>query len=276
MNKRKAKSEERKIKTQTLKFLVLKFVFALLALRFTPACYALNLDKIKALYLSLDYKGAILEGEKMLATNPPSSQLQELYYLLGLSYMKDGNLLRASDIFEIIINEYKNSLLKEDAKLSLADTFFLRGDLQKAQAGYKEIIESNPNSKLKAEVYYRLSRVEFKKGNSQEGKEYLARLKQEFPSSAVFAADKELSSLSEAPASGLYYTVQVGYFSNKTNARNLANRLIQKGYSAYMEETASQGKAAYRVRVGKSSLRQEIVDLASKLSGEGYPTKVFP
>jgi len=54
--------------------------------------------------------------------------LDELYYLLSLSYLKDGNYLRASDIFEIILREFKGSRFKEDALLALGDTYFLRGD----------------------------------------------------------------------------------------------------------------------------------------------------
>jgi tetratricopeptide (TPR) repeat protein len=238
--------------------------------------YAFNLDKLKSSFLNGDYKAAILEGEKILATKDSSSDSDQLYYILGLSYMKDANYLRASDIFEIIINEYKNSPLKEYAKLGLADTYFLMQDFDKAQIYYKDIINSNPDTKLKAELYYRLSQVEFKKGDTKEGKEYLDKLKQEFPLSPQLLLNKDLSLLSNVSSSDLNYTVQVGSFSNISNAKNFVQRLIQKGYPAYIEEAAYQGKTSYRVRVGKTRLRQEIIDLENKLSKEGYPTKICP
>ena len=82
--------------------------------------YALDLDKLKAYFLSGDYKSAITEGERVLAKVEDSGPIDELYYILGLSYLKDGNYLRASDIFEIILNECKGSHFKDDAILRLS------------------------------------------------------------------------------------------------------------------------------------------------------------
>jgi len=236
--------------------------------------YCLDLSKLKVYFLEGDYKAAITEGEKIMAKDASASHSDEFYYFLGLSYLKDANYLRASDIFEIIINEFKNSSFKEEAKLGLGDTYFLRGDFSKAEECYKDLINNNPGTKLKAQVYYRLSQVGFKKGNIIQGQDYLSKLKQEFPLSPEARLNKDLS---VAPDSlDVYYTVQVGSFSSSVNAQNLKQKLIRSGYPAYIEETAAEGKNSYRVRVGKTRLRQEAVDLENKLSQEGYPTKIFP
>ncbi len=123
--------------------------------------YALNLDKIKVHFLAGDYKSAILEGEKLLAGEAQSGRSDELYYILGLSYLKDGNYLRASDIFEIILKEFKNSAFKEEASLGLGDTYFLKGDYGQAEGYFRELINNNPATKLKAQVCYRLSLIGF-------------------------------------------------------------------------------------------------------------------
>jgi cell division septation protein DedD len=69
----------------------------------------------------------------------------------------------------------------------------------------------------------------------------------------------------------------VGAFSNQSNASSLTQKLIEKGYPAYIEKLNSQNAvASYRVRVGKLRLRQEASELESKLSQEGYPTKICP
>lgn len=266
-----------KLKLQKIKkFLVLSFGFAFCVLRFTFNCYALNLDMLKIYFLSGDYNSAILEGEKILSSYGQSSlDLDELYYFLGLSYLKDGNYLRASDIFEIILKEFKESNFKEEAKLGLGDTCFLKGDFIKAEEYYKELINSNPHTKLKAYAYYRLSQIGFKKGDTKLAKEYLDKLKQDFPASLELKLNKDLHIISDYP-SGLYYTVQVGSFSRIANANNLTQKLIQNGYPAYIEEASFQGITSYRVRVGKLRLRQEALDLENKLSGEGYPTKIYP
>jgi len=254
------------------KFCVLTCGFTFYLLSFAFSGYALNLDKLKVYLLEGDYKGAISEGERLIAGDAHSD---ELYYILGLSYLKDGNYLRACDIFEIILKEFKNSEFGDEARLGLGDTYFLRGDFVKAEDCYKDLIESNPQTRLKAQAYCRLSQTGYKNGNMQQGKEYLDKLKQDFPLNLESMLNKDLYPLSDS-SSDTYYTVQVGSFTNITNARNLTEKLIQKGYPAYMEEASFKGKASYRVRVGKLRLRQEILTLENKLSREGYPTKICP
>jgi len=234
--------------------------------------YALNLDKTKTYFLSGDYKSAISEGERVLAQySAPSPNLDELYYILALSYLKDGNYLRASDIFEIILKEFKDSPFKDESKLGLGDTYFLKGDYAKAKELYSDLINSNPQSKLKAPLYYRLSQVGFKMGDIQLAKEYLDKLKVDFPSSLEIKLNKDLYGLSD-----IYYTVQVGSFVNYANARNLCDKLISKGYDAYLQEAEIYTTKTYRVRVGRLNSRPEATQLENKLSSEGYPTKILP
>lgn len=246
------------------------FVICALLFVICNNAYALNLDRLKACFLNGDYKAAISEGEKILSSYKLSSNSEELYYILGLSYLKDGNYLRSSDIFEIILKEFKDGVFKAEARLGLADTYFLRADYDKAKLYYKELIESSAVGKLKALAYHRLSQCAFKQGNTLEGKEYLDKLNKEFPLNLEAKLDKDIS----LPAD--FYTVQVGAFNSPVNAHNLSGRLIKKGYDAYVQELVSAGEKSYRVRVGKLSLRSEAAALKNKLSEEGYPTKIFP
>lgn len=242
----------------------------LLVVSVLPA-YALNLDKARVNLLKGDYKQAILEGEKILANTGYSNQSDELYYILGLSYLKDGNYLRASDIFEIILKEFKDSRFSEDAKLGLGDSDLLRGDYLKAETQYRELLSSFSRTKLKPLVYYRLSICAAKLGNTQEAEEYLDKLKKNSPLNLECISDKDICSLSS-----IYYSVQIGSFGSAANAQNLKKELSDKNYPVYIEETISQGKTMYRVRVGKFNLRQEAVALQKRLSQEGYSTKIYP
>jgi cell division septation protein DedD len=153
--------------------------------------YAFNLDNLRNYFLNGNYKACIIEGEKVLAQASSSKDLDELYYILGLSYLKEGNYLRASDIFEIIIKEYHNSRFKEEAKLGLGDSFFLKGDFKKAQSIYQEILKGNYRSKLKPAVYYRISQIGRKTADREKEQLYLAKLKSEFPQSPEALTDKE-------------------------------------------------------------------------------------
>jgi tetratricopeptide (TPR) repeat protein len=236
------------------------------------AGYCRDLEAVKFYFLNGDYKSAIVEGEKILAGGKFFSGCDELYYLMGLSYFKEGNYLRASDIFEIIIKEFPGSHFKEEAELSLGDVYFYMGNYAKARSYYSGLLDKNPRTRLGAAAYYRLSQVALKEGNTIEAKEYLNKLKQEYPLSPEVKAGAELLSSPD-----IYYTVQVGSFSSSLNANNLMQKLIQQGYPAYVEELKVEGsKSAYRVRISKFSLRKQAQELENRLSQEGYPTKIFP
>lgn len=246
--------------------------------------YAFELQNLKVNILKGDYKQAIVEGEKGLASQEESREIDELYYLLGLSYLKDANFLRASDIFEIILKEHPDSRFKDEAKFGLADTYLLRSDLDKAKGEYEDLLKNSPATKLKAQAYYRLSQIGFKKGDSNSGKMYLDLLKEEFPTNTelilnrdlYIPAPKPLAIASNESAPIVYYSVQVGAFSSKENAQNLAQKLIQEGHQAYIEDPSTEGSQSFRVRVGKLPSRQEAAELEKKLSLEGYPTKIYP
>ncbi len=265
------------MKTQKLRFkinfwlLICNFTFCILAFGFLNHAYALNLEKIKISFLKGDYNVAIQEGEKILASAGHSKDIDELYYLLGISYLKEGDYLRASDIFEIILKEFKDSEFSEEAELGLGDAYFFKGDYEKARLCYEELIRNYPATKLRSSAYYRLIQVGFKTDNPREAKDYSDILKQEFPQSHEVKINPDLFSLSD-----FYYTVQVGAFSNSVNATNLASKLINQGYEAYTQESEAGGKKVYRVRVGKLKSRSEATQLESKLASEGYPTKIIP
>lgn len=249
-------------------FRVLIFLFCLFTV--IPQVFALNLDKARLYFLNGDYGACINEGEKILAAAGNSKDLDRLYYLLGFSYLKEGNYLRSSDIFEIILKEFKKSSFREEAKLGLGDAYFLRGDYNKAAGYYKDLLNDNPRTRFAGTLYYRLSQCAFKTGDISAGQEYLSRLKKEFPLNPETIASKDL-------AAGVnYYTVQVGAFSSRQNALNLESKLIQQKYPAYIEESSFRGQPSYRVRIGKFASRQEALNLAERISREGYPTKIYP
>ncbi|MDO8662538.1 MAG: SPOR domain-containing protein [Candidatus Omnitrophota bacterium] len=258
---------------KAIKFCILTFIFTFLLFTFTSICHALNLDSLKTNLLKGDYKAAIAEGEKLIAKDPHSD---ELYYLLGLCYLKDGNYLRASDIFEVIIKEFNRSRFKEEALLGLGDTYLLREDFEKARQTYQGIIKRNSDTKLKAQIYYRLSEIGFKKGDAAQGQDYLAKLRGNYPQTPEVKQSQDICPVGKNNFN-FYYSVQIGSFSNPVNANNLVQKLLASGYPAYTEDSSTMaGVKAYRVRVGKLKFRQEAEDLNKKLAQEGYPTRICP
>lgn len=267
---------------------------------FSPV-FALNLDNLRNYFLSGQYKICISEGEKLLAQASSNKDLEELYYILGLSYLKEGNYLRASDIFEIILHEYKSSRsFKEEAKLGLADSYFARGDYAKAKNIYQEMLKNSSPGKFKPALYYRLSQLAKRTGDGKQEAEYSGKLKSEFPQSPEALTNKEFfpgsvripavihvspsvqvqEVVKPADANGEIiagsYSVQVGAFSSLGNARSLALKLKAKGYFSYVSEAPSGNKKVYKVRVGGFSDWQAARAAEKKLKVQGYPTKIIP
>ncbi|MCX5713504.1 MAG: SPOR domain-containing protein [Candidatus Omnitrophica bacterium] len=74
-----------------------------------------------------------------------------------------------------------------------------------------------------------------------------------------------------------YYSVQVGSFAKDTNAKSLTQKLITKGYPAFIEEVDVPGQEkAFRVKVGKLKSIKEAKELENKLAQDGYPTRICP
>ncbi len=70
----------------------------------------------------------------------------------------------------------------------------------------------------------------------------------------------------KSPAGGgAGYVVQVGSFSQKTNAEALTRKLQAGGFPAFVESTKAGGKSIYRVKVGPRPTREAADDLRQRL-----------
>ena len=248
--------------------------------------YASNPESLRRYFIQGDYKACIQEGEKILASaGKDGVKNDELYYLLGMSYLKEKDPLSASKNFKIILNEFRKSRFKEIAQVGLGDSYFMRGDYTLAAFQYQELIKSNPRTKLKPGIYYRLSQIGVKTGNKEQESDYLAKLKKEFPLSPEARENKELFPLhvqmqtdekSVPLQPSLNYTVQVGAFSSEDNAKKLAAKLTGKGYTVFLAEAVSGSNRIFKVRVGNFKNQREAREAEKKLQKEGYPTKIIP
>ena len=61
------------------------------------------------------------------------------------------------------------------------------------------------------------------------------------------------------------WVVQVGSFSNRTNALSLQNKLRKKGYAAFIEFVKNANGGVYRVRVGPEVNHDKAVALAADM-----------
>ncbi len=76
-------------------------------------------------------------------------------------------------------------------------------------------------------------------------------------------------------AEGKVWRVQVDAFPDERSAKQLVDRLKNKGYNAYVSEVQYRGKPWYRVSVGKYGAREEADKVVSALKGKENYAKAF-
>jgi tetratricopeptide (TPR) repeat protein len=252
-----------------------KRVFLFLVFFISPVfLWAANLDSIKVDFLQGNYRRVIFESQPLVNSISIGGN-EELNYILGLSYLKEGNLEQAQNCFKRIQSSV-NKKFKVQANLGLADSYLLSGRLDAARDIYDKLIQDDANSNWKAAILYRLSQLELKEGNLRQSNDYLIKLRKNFPLSPELRLTKSLPimsmSIPRVSNSSEYYSVQVGFFSSQANANNFRDKLLARNYPAYLEKS----DGGYRVKVGKFKFPKDALDLESRLSREGFQTRVCP
>jgi hypothetical protein len=254
-----------------------KIVCALVLIVFCcRAAYAMDIDGMKQHFLKGEWKDAIREGESLLGrAQRGSPDLDQLYYYLALSYMKDRNFMRTSDICEIILKEFPRSKFVPQAHYVLIDAYAGSGNYAAARACAASFLIKYPGTEHAREVESRMRDFKGRGGN-----ENIAPRAAPEPDSAAAEPDivlaPDLKPGAEMPPAAGSFWIQVGAFSSGRNADNLASKLRAAAYSAAVSPAVSKGMAIYKVRVGPYYSREEAQAVSVKLSRQGYPTKVVP
>lgn len=224
-----------------------------------------SLDRAQKLYLLGEYDSSISE----LIGREHSHFSDEESYLLGMNYLKLGEYAQARDYFRKLMKSFKDSELLEEAFVKLGEAYFLEGDYRKAESVYTSILEKYSNRKFKPVLYLRLAQIAAKEGEWDQEKKYIQKIKDEYPYSEE---RKYADMLAER---GYFFTIQVGAFSQKSNAKGVVEELEPR-FPAYMVKEKVSGTVLYKVRVGKYQKRREAEEVHSLLVDKGYPARIYP
>ena len=222
-------------------------------------------------FLGSNYQQAIAKFEKAVYLHPRGRYADNALLLSGVSCLKEKEWSKARENLNRLLSDYPRSNLTGQARLSLADSFYLSGDLNQAISRYKKFLIDNPHGPLLAEVYFKLGRCYQEKGRWDEARYYFEKVYADYPLS--FEAGEASVILTKDK---LYFTVQVGSFIDRTNALNTCAKLKDRGYQAFVREAREKGKILYRVRVGNFDTRGEADYIAAQLNKKGYSTKIYP
>lgn len=255
----------------------MKTILKVILVVFLLACCASQalaqdpMAQAKAFYIQQHYWQAIQECGEVIKKNPGDNDiLSEANYFAGASYANLFDFLTAKKNFRAIVEKYKGSKYYEDAYLGLGDVELIGENLYEALKVYTGLYITNPSKKRLATLYFRLSEVNLKLGNKEEYNKYLQKLQSEFPLSFEARDARRLV------GHDVFYTCQVGAFTNYDNADKFVAELKTKGYEVYSVLCMLSDKKLCRVRIGKFKTRAEAENLKQKLEKDGYLVKVFP
>jgi cell division septation protein DedD len=120
-------------------------------------------------------------------------------------------------------------------------------------------------------ITLKVARANLKLARWKKARELLQKIIADYPESFESNIARQL--LEEKQ----YFTVQVGAYADKARAEKMVQELLDKKEYAYVVETRSNdGKTLFRVRVGQLSTLKDARALENKLSGQGYPTLIYP
>ena len=243
---------------------ILLALFTVYSLQFTVinSCASATLDDAWTYFLEGDYRKCIKKCEKRGGS--------QAHYIMGLSYLKLGKPSQARRHLIFILDTYPHADIKEEAALSIADSYFLEADYGNAAIKYTDFLNRFPASGLDSLAYLKLGQSQRRLGHWSEAKATLSKVIRDFPySSEKKEAQKEL--LKE-----FYYYVQVASFSRIANANRTHEALRRRGFDAYINKITKNRKTFYRVCIGKFSNKKDAVAILKRLKSDGYKARVYP
>jgi tetratricopeptide (TPR) repeat protein len=253
------------------RFFVLSFIMPVLM--FPSAAFAGNnaISDLEATIIQEDYKKANDMARDLLQRKLPTNDFLQVEYYLGLSYLRLGDYAQAYDVFKKVVNDRPATELYEKAYIGVIDALYMQGYYENALKESTALMSRHSRSEMMSLIYLKAARSNLKLARWTKAKELLQKILKEYPESFESGVARQL--LDEKQ----YFTVQVGAFTEKERAERLVKELIQRKEYAYVVETRSpDGKNFFRVRVGQMTALKDAQALESKLSGFGYPTRIYP
>ena len=165
----------------------------------------------------------------------------------------------------------RSDAIAAESQFLIASRHFSAKDYEQALKEATGLMARRPDSELMPLITLKVARANLKLARWKKARELLQKIITDYPESFESNVARQL--LEEKQ----YFTVQVGAYADKTRAEKMAQELLDKKEYAYVVETRSNdGKTLFRVRVGQLSTLKDARTLENKLSGQGYPTLIYP
>lgn len=208
-------------------------------------------------------KDADRKFSEVIADNPHSPALSEVYYFRGLTRLQLSRRAEARADFQAGSTRYGREITQIYSMTCLANMEYEDGHDLQAVPLYRTVLE-HPVPKLPADsVLYRLGVSLQRLGRWNEADETFARLLKEHPDSPLAAEARRRTQADS-------FTLQAGAFTERPKAESLAARLRQDGYTVTLAVVAAGGKTFHVVNVGHYRTAAEAQAASARLAAKGY------
>jgi len=239
-----------------------QFVIAAILLVLPLAAHADNFSDAAKDYIYGDYQDSLNKAQAF--KRDPQGM-----YLMGLNNLKLGDYPKARECFKAVTAAGSSSMFTDQARIKIADTYFLEKNYPVAKKEYLNLQGSPVANNFLSLIYLRLAQIAAKEGNWQEKADYTNKIKAQFPKSA------EMKYIEVLEAHGDFFTVQVGAFSSIDNAEAIRKDLKGR-YETYVVKDVRPSLTIYKVRVGHFTQRAAAEAVCAKMLNEGFPAIVYP
>jgi TolA-binding protein len=212
------------------------------------------------------------------------------------SLIAKGDCGKAVAVLHFLKDSSSADIGKDMILMSLGNCYLCMRDYQRAADSYRSLIEAMPDSRRIPSAYLLLARSLQNLGESEEAKKFYQKVIEDYSQSIESQQAQEYLGHKEGTrrktqdarqgekASGLEskvlspgsdkesrvlglkaFSIQIGAFSRRRNAENLANRLRKKGYSVSILSPSPGRSSLYKVRVGRFKTRSAALKAAKRL-----------
>ncbi|HUT71950.1 MAG TPA: tetratricopeptide repeat protein [Desulfatiglandales bacterium] len=119
---------------------------------------------------------AIGEYERFIYFFPDSPQVELVKYRIGLSYLKGERYEQAIEVFQALIEEYKDTEYAFQSYLGTSKAYVLLGRYDTALTSLNNLITIAPDQKIRDEAYYRKGWVYLEMGLWERAREHFEEI----------------------------------------------------------------------------------------------------
>ncbi len=214
-------------------------------------------------YTAKDYAQANRTAHEYIAADPNGSQLDDAYYLLGISHETQGQFRRAREAFKRAVSLTRQNSLLQKANRALGDIAFTRGNYAEAASYYRAAIVAMDGRTPPAKMLFKYGAALQDSGQWQAAKEPLSQAAASAPGSTA-ARDAEQRLAVD------HFALQYGAFLFNKSAMALAGQLRSAGVSADVVPSLVGGRTLYLVQSGNYYTLASAMAARSAESGH-YP-----